>query len=240
MTRPGLFVVGTDTGVGKTFVSSAIARTWTMAGHRVGVLKPLSSGAEVIDGELCSPDAAQLIEAVGGGVPHHRVAPIIFEEPLAPNVAARLRGISLHRGEIERLVFDAINWWEAQAEVMVVEGVGGFLCPIAEGMTVADLAVMLDYPVLIVAHRGLGTLNHTLLTVEAASSRSLRIAGVILNGTKPPTDPMAEATNAVELSRWLGRIAILADWEYRPGSVTHQVAPEAGNWYDLTRPSRRP
>jgi dethiobiotin synthetase len=238
MSLPGLFVVGTDTGVGKTFVASSIARTWAASGRRVGVLKPVSSGAEVRDGGLWSPDAASLIEAVGGGIEQERVAPIVFEEPLAPPVAARLRGAPLGPEEVERAVARAMAWWEDRAEVMVVEGVGGLLCPIAEGMTVADLALILDYPLLIVAHRGLGTLNHTLMTVEVALRRALRVAGLVLNGARPTTEPLAEATNAAELSRRLDGVAILAEWEHRADDAPTAVAPEAGGWYDLARPPR--
>jgi len=238
MTLPGLFVVGTDTGVGKTRVAAAIARTWRLAGRRVGVLKPASSGAEVREGRFFSPDAAALIEAAGGDTPHDRAAPLIFEEPLAPPVAARRLGRPLTPGEVTRAVGDAMAWWADRAEAMVVEGVGGLLCPLAEGWTVADLAARLDYPLVIVAHRGLGTLNHTLLTVEAARARSLRIAGVVLNGARPTADPIAEATNSDELARRLGEVAILADWEHCPGPGLDPVAPEAGGWYDLAKTPR--
>jgi dethiobiotin synthetase len=239
MTLPGLFVVGTDTGVGKTLVASAIARSWRASGHRVGVLKPVASGAEIRGGRLISEDAERLIEAVGGGIPHERVAPILFEEPLAPPVAARRRGTPLVMGDVARIVAESLAWWEDRADVMVVEGVGGLLCPLAEGATVADLAVFLDYPLLIVAHRGLGTLNHTLLTVEAARSRGLRVAGVVLNGARPTADPIAEATNAEELALRLGGVAVLAEWPHLETFDSAPVAPEAGAWYDLRRSSRR-
>ncbi len=132
----------------------------------------------------------------------------------------------------------ALEWWRDRAEVMVVEGVGGLLCPIAEGTTVADLATRLDYPLVIVAHRGLGTLNHTLLTVEAARTRGLRIAGVILNGARPSVDPVVEGLNAEELSRRLDGVAILADWEHGLNFGRSGVAPEAGGWYDLAKGPR--
>ena len=239
MTRlPGLFVVGTDTGVGKTRVASAIARTWTLAGRRVGVLKPVASGATAREGKLVSDDAARLIHAIGGDVDPARVAPILFEEPLAPPVAARRLGQPLTMASLIDSVAASLAWWESRAEVVVVEGVGGLLCPIAEGATVADLAIALDLPLLVVAHRSLGTLNHTLLTVEAAQSRSLRIAGVVLNGARPTVDPIAEATNAEELARRLGGVAILADWPHFDGPGVPIVAPEAGGWYDLAKPSR--
>jgi dethiobiotin synthetase len=238
MTLPGLFVVGTDTGVGKTHVASALARSWSRAGHRVGVLKPVASGAKLTEGRLVSDDAERLIEAVGGGIPHERVAPIVFEEPLAPPVAARRRGEPLTMEQILRAVEESLTWWGDQAEVMVAEGVGGLLCPLAEGATIADLAIFLDYPILIVAHRGLGTLNHSLLTVEAARSRGLRVAGIVLNGARPTADPIVEASNVEELSIRLGGVALLAEWPHEAPSDLAPVAPEAGDWYDLVKPPR--
>jgi len=232
-TLPGLFVVGTDTGVGKTRVAAAIARTWTLAGRRVGVLKPVSTGGVWREGALTSPDADLLIEAAGGGIPHDRAAPLVFEEPLAPPVAARRSGSPLTPEAVELAVADALMWWGGRAEAMVVEGVGGLLCPLAEGWTVADLAIALDYPLVIAAHRGLGTINHVLITVEAARGRSLRVAGVVLNGARPTVDPLAEATNADELARRLGDVAILADWGHDDAIGRGTVAPEAGGWYDL-------
>jgi dethiobiotin synthetase len=239
MTLPGLFVVGTDTGVGKTYVASAIARSWSRLGHRVGVLKPVASGAEFADGVWSSEDTRQLIEAIGGSVPLERVTPIVFEEPLAPPVAARRAGTPLLMNEVRRQVAESLAWWSERTDVMVIEGVGGLLCPLADGTTVADLAIDLDYPLLIVAHRGLGTLNHTLLTVEAAVSRGLRIAGVVLNGARPTTDPLAEDSNAEELALRLGSVAILAEWPHLERFDRQSVAPEAGDWYDLAKRPRQ-
>ncbi len=238
MTLPGLFVVGTDTGVGKTRVASTLARTWTADGRRVGVLKPISTGGVRRDGDLGSPDADALIGAIGLGVPHRRVAPLIFEEPLAPAVAARRLGRPLGPAAVQSAVAEAMAYWQARADALIVEGVGGLLCPIAEGWTVADLATWLDYPLLVVARRGLGTLNHTLLTVEAALGRGVRVAGVVLNGSEPTTDPLAEATNAEELSRRLGPVPILAEWPYQEQAGPAEVALEARGWYDRARPPR--
>ncbi len=162
MSLPGLFVVGTDTGVGKTAVASAIARVLTGQGRRVGVLKPVATGAVREAAGWRSEDAEALIAAVGGNVPRERVAPLIFEPPLAPPVAARIEeGRPLEMSRVLDTVREALAWWSDRAELMVVEGVGGLLCPLAERTTVADLAVALDYPLLVVARRGLGTLNHT-------------------------------------------------------------------------------
>jgi dethiobiotin synthetase len=206
MTVPGLFVVGTDTGVGKTRLASAIARTLVEEGRRVGVLKPVATGTAGVD-----DDTSALLAAVGGGIPRERVTPITFEEPLAPPVAARRLGRPLEFPEVERAVAEAIAWWAGRADVLIVEGVGGLLCPLAEGATIADLAVTLDYPLVIVARRGLGTLNQTLLTVEAARRRALRIAGVVLNAAEPTAHPLAEATNAEELARRLEGVPLLAE-----------------------------
>ena len=245
---PGIFVVGTDTGVGKTRVASAIARTWMLDGKRVGVLKPVSSGGTVVDGTVRSPDVEALIAAISTTgapfppPPRDRVGPLIFEAPLAPPIAARRSGVVLAAADILKSTDESIQWWveTARADLLVVEGVGGLLCPIAEGgWTVADLAIRLDYPLLIVAHRGLGTLNHTLLTVEAALSRGLRVAGIVLNATRPTVEPAAEATNAAELASLLPGMAILADWPFDQDESHVPVAPEANHWLGLPQTPRR-
>ena len=123
---------------------------------------------------------------------------------------------------------------------MIVEGVGGLLCPLAEGITVADLAIRLDYPVVVVARRSLGTLNHTLLTVEAALARALRVAGVILNGAEPTTDPIAEATNPAELARRLGPVPILAVLPHEIGDTAAAVVVNDLDWYNRASGPRLP
>ncbi|RUL87314.1 dethiobiotin synthase [Tautonia sociabilis] len=215
----GLFVTGTDTGVGKTRVAAAIASVLANRGVRVGVLKPVATGAEPVGDGWRAEDAELLISAIGGRVPSDRVCPIAFQPPLAPPVAARLSGEPLGFDRVLAETRTALDWWAGPggAELVVVEGVGGLLCPLAEGATVADLAVSLDFPVLVVARRGLGTLNHTLLTVEAARRRGLRLAGVVLNGSEPTVDPLAERTNPGELARWLGDVPLLADLPHGAG-----------------------
>jgi len=239
---PGLFVVGTDTGVGKTRIAASIAHAMTQAGHVVGVLKPVATGAVRFEGGWRSDDADQLMAAIGGGVSMQEVCPLAFAEPLAPPVAARRSGSPLTKADVERATRTAIDQWQSVrgADVMVVEGVGGLLCPLAEGMTVADLAIRLDYPLVIVARRGLGTLNHTLLTVEAALGRSLRVAGVVLNGSEPARDPVAEATNPEELTRWLGSIPLLANLSYREEGRTMPFVIDGADWYTRSSWPRLP
>ena len=201
----GLFVTGTDTGVGKTVVAASIASLMARRGLPIGVLKPVATGALPIE------DAEALLRAIGGGVAIERITPLHYPDPLAPCIAARRAGQPLRQADLVAIVRDALAWWSERAAQIVVEGVGGLLCPLADDSTVADLAVALDYPVVIVSRRALGTLNHTLLTVEAARHRGLRIAGIVLNGDRPTTDPLAESTAAEELARRLDGIPILAE-----------------------------
>ena len=238
----GLFVVGTDTGVGKTFVAASIARSMVGEGRRVGVLKPVATGATRVGDGWRADDADRLIEAIGGDIPTAEVCPIAFAEPLAPPVAARRDGACLSAETVYDATFAAIGRWRSarDVEVMVVEGVGGLLCPLAEGITVADLAVRLDYPLVVVARRGLGTLNHTLLTVEAALSRSLRVAGVVLNGAEPTADPIAEATNPPELARRLGPVPILAELSHGIDDEAAAVVMKAWDWYNRASEPRLP
>ena len=237
---PGLFVTGTDTGVGKTRVASAVARSLVAEGRRVGVLKPVATGASFSGGCWRSDDAERLREGSGLHVSIDRVAPILYEEPVAPSVAARRLGIPLTAEHLNRQVAEAIDWWqeEGAAEIMIIEGVGGLLCPLAEGTTVADLAVRLDYPVVVVARLGLGTLNHTLLTVEAALRRSLRVVGVVLNNPEPTVGTLAESTNPAELSRRLPEgIALLANLPHGDDPVLSNEWREI-DWSHRARASR--
>ncbi len=233
---PGLFITGTDTDVGKTSVAVGILRSLLARNLRVGAIKPVASGFDPAIGY--SADTLALLEALGGPCPADRITPLSFPLPLAPCVAARLAGTRLSHAEILDRTADAIAWWSQLADVLVVEGVGGLLCPLAEDSTVADLAMALDYPLVIVARRGLGTLNHTLLTVEAARLRGLRIAGLVLNATGPATEDLAEQTNPDELSRRLAGIPILLNLAFEPGHDTRYNAIHGVDWYERSRPPR--
>jgi dethiobiotin synthetase len=196
----GLFVTATDTGVGKTYLTALIARSLQEIGVRVGAYKPVCSGADVApDGTMSWADVRILAEAIGVGFDPVRVCPQRLRAPLAPPVAARLEGISL---DFESMLSGAA-WWQGRVDVLLVEGVGGLLCPLAEDKTIADLAVALAYPLVVVARPGLGTINHTLLTVEAARHRGLRVAGVVLNEAEPLTPGPGPGTddNAAEIAR---------------------------------------
>ncbi len=164
----GLFVTGTDTGVGKTAVTCAIARQWRAEGRTFAVRKPVSTGGNA--------DALALAEA--SGQPAHLITPYVFKEPAAPPVAAAAEGRPLRGAELHTACL-------ADSAAVLVEGVGGLLCPLTDSMTVADLAELLAIPLIIVARRSLGTLSHTLMTVEIARHRGLKVAGVVVSETEP-------------------------------------------------------
>jgi dethiobiotin synthetase len=177
-----LFVTGTDTGVGKTVVTAGIVRALRAAGHAVGVVKPVQSGARADDP---AGDAALLRRFAGVSETVTEIAPVVLEAALAPLVAARLE----HRTIDRDAVVAHIQRIASRYDGLVVEGAGGLLVPVGEDWTVADLAVALGFPVLIVARAGLGTVNHTCLTVAAARSAGLAVAGVVLNGRSDESSP---------------------------------------------------
>lgn len=191
----GLFFTGTDTGVGKTFVLSTILKVLKAQGRNPRVSKPVATGAIGI-----ADDTLQLAKAINLSSPSElqTITPWTFSEPAAPPVAARVERLTL---TIEGLV-SAVQTTGEGAEILLVEGVGGLLCPLTESHTVADLVRELGLPLIVVARRSLGTLNHTMLTVEAALQRKLNLAGVVVNETTPPLG-LADETNVEELRRRL-------------------------------------
>jgi dethiobiotin synthetase len=169
---PGVFVTGTGTEVGKTVVAAAIARTLAMEGRDVAVFKPAVTGLEE-EGET---DHALLRRASGSSQTDEQIAPYRYDPPASPHLAAALAGEEIDPARLRRAAETA-----AAAEVLVCEGVGGLLVPLSSTYLVRDLAVDLGYPLVIVASPGLGTINHTLLTLESARTAGLRVAAVVLN-----------------------------------------------------------
>jgi dethiobiotin synthetase len=225
----GLFVTGTDTGVGKTVVTAGIARALRNQGHGVTVCKPVATGARESGGRLISEDGLALADAVGETDPA-AVTPFAFPDPVAPTVAARRQGIALTL----TLIAGVVRRRQRPDSALLVEGIGGLLCPLTDEASVADLAVALRFPLIVVARLGLGTLNHTLLTLEAARRRGLRVAGVVVSPTTAPVG-LAEETNVAELER-LG-VPILAVLPYRPDDLRAATAPLVGiGWWSLCDP----
>ena len=182
----GVFVTGTDTGVGKTLVAGALAAWCREQGDDVGVMKPIATGGrwsrDGRAGRWISSDARVLRRAAGSRDPYALINPVCFREPVAPWTAARWARRPIRVEAILRIA-DRLR---RRHDVMVVEGVGGLLVPLGARATVADLAAGLRLPVLIVARPGLGTLNHTLLTLAAARRAGLFVCGIVLNESCPP------------------------------------------------------
>ncbi len=197
MTHPrrGFFVTGTDTGVGKTVVACALVRALRGRGLDVGVMKPIETGVGP-EGPL---DALALREAAGGGDPLDDVCPQRFALPAAPTVAARAERRQVERGAI-RAAFERLA---ARHDRLVVEGAGGLLVPAAEDFSMADLAREVGLPIVVVARAALGTINHTLLTLEATERRGLELAGVVISHAGGPLSG-ADAANLEALRRALG------------------------------------
>jgi dethiobiotin synthetase len=174
----GVFVTGTDTEVGKSVVAAATCAALAARGERVAAVKPVVTGLDEEPGEL-GRDHELLAAAANAGQSPEEVAPYRFGPPVSPHLAAELAGVRIEPAELVAA---------ARAHDLVVcEGVGGLLVPITPGYLVRDLAVDLHLPVVIAARPGLGTINHTLLTVEAARAGGLTVAGVVM--TPWPEDP---------------------------------------------------
>lgn len=175
MRSPGIFVTGTGTEVGKTVVAAAIARTAVAGGRSVSVFKPALSGLDEL-GAREEADHELLRRASGSSQSDAEIAPYRYGPAVSPHLAARMAGEPIAP---ERLLAAADEAARA-AEVLVCEGVGGFLVPLAPGYLVRDLARELELPVAIAASPGLGTINHTLLTIEAVRAVGLDLVAVVL------------------------------------------------------------
>jgi dethiobiotin synthetase len=229
----GLFVTGTGTGVGKTVVAAAIARAAREAGDRVAVFKPAVSGLddnplrpEVWESAPELPDHALLRLAAGSSQGDEQVAPYRYGPPVSPHLAAELAG---ERIDPDRLRGAALGATEA-TDLLVCEGVGGFLVPLTPEYLVRDLARDLALPVVVVASPGLGTINHTLLTIQAVREAGLEVTAVVL--TPWPTEPSPmEASNRETIER-LGSVAV--------ETLAHLDLTRPGTWPVLRLPVGSP
>lgn len=196
----GFIVTGTDTEVGKTVVAAGLAAVLRERGRDVGVMKPIASGCVRRREGLVSEDAEFLSEAADAAETLEEICPVRLAEPLAPTVAAARAGTEIGLAPIWR----AWRRLRAAHDVMLVEGIGGILCPVTPEKLLADVLPEFALPLLIVARSGLGTINHTMLTVEAARARGLAIAGIIINRYNADALGLAEMTNPDEIQRVTG------------------------------------
>lgn len=177
MQTRGFFITGTDTGVGKTFVTAGIAAVLKEKGVDVGVMKPVETGCAEKGGELEPQDALYLKNAAGVSDELDLINPYRFKAPIAPAAAAVLEGKTIDLSKIKKS-YEALS---SKHQLMFVEGAGGILVPLNEKETIADLVKVLQLPLIVIAESRLGTINHTLLTVKYAQSIGIVVAGIILN-----------------------------------------------------------
>ena len=198
---PGIFITGTDTDVGKTYVAALIAKQLHQQGVNVGVYKPAASGCtDNGDNILFSEDADTLWNAAGQPATVNHVCPQMFRAPLAPHLSARSEGKEIHR----ELLVQGIEYWQENSDFIIVEGAGGLMSPISDDDFVADLAYQFGFPLVVVVANKLGCINHTLQTLvtAAAYEDGISIAGIILNQVIPPTpDDQSLDSNPAEIER---------------------------------------
>ncbi len=188
--KAGIFITGTDTEVGKTVISAGLALALRDRGIKVGVMKPVATGCYGAEERLISQDAAFLLEAARNEYPP-LTSPSRFRNPLAPNVAAMLEKKEVDVQKILR----SYRELQKHYDFLIVEGIGGIMVPLKKDYYVANLIRDMGLPIVIVSYAGLGAINHTLLTVDAAVIRGLEIRGILFNRVSTTNYSLSEMTN---------------------------------------------
>lgn len=233
----GLFITATDTDVGKTVITGAIAAGLRERGLDVGVMKPLASGGVMnASGELIAEDATFLMRAAG--IPEAErqlVNPVCLAPAFTPAVAAKESGVAIDMAGI----IAAFGMLAIKHRITLMEGVGGITAPLWEDYLVADLAQAVGMPLIVVARPNLGTINHTVLTVDYARRHGLKVAGVIINGWNESTAGVLEQSNAAYIAR-LTELPILGKFPYCdtisvPNGATSDLATLAAKYLELDK-----
>lgn len=196
MEAKGFFITGTDTGVGKTFVTAGILAVLKEKGINIGVMKPVETGCPENNGELEPRDALFLKKMSGASDDMDLINPYRFKAPLAPSIASRLENKNIDLKKVKQC-YEALA---SEHSLMLVEGAGGLLTPLNEAQTVADLIKLLNLPIIVIAASRLGAINHTLLTVKYAQSNDIEVKGIVLNYPSLAVDESL-STNQAEIKR---------------------------------------
>jgi dethiobiotin synthetase len=217
LTTAAYFVIGTDTNVGKTYIASGLVRHFVNLGQKTLGMKPIASGCEMMQAgnlqpELMNADVCALMAASNVAAPLSLINPYRFAPAIAPHIAASQEGVEV---SIEHIA-DAYQQLAALAEVVIIEGAGGFFVPLNAQETLADLALKLDIPIILVVGMRLGCINHALLTVAAIEARGLKLAGWVANVLDPEMDMLADNIASLQQRIAAPCLCVVA-WQ---GSVT--------------------
>jgi dethiobiotin synthetase len=207
--KSGVFITGTDTGVGKTYVGAGIAESLLRSGVDTGVMKPAETGCHRRSGRLIPRDALKLMKAAGVRDALALVNPYRYQKPLAPSVAAEYEGPRINPGKILK----AYCRLAQRHDFLIIEGAGGIMVPLLENYTYLELARDIGLPVVIIARPGLGTINHTLLTIASLYNKGVDITGIVINHAHVGKAGLAEKTNPAVIERISG-LRILGDIAY--------------------------
>lgn len=190
----GVFITGTDTGIGKTVVAQLLVTAWVYGGETVAAMKPVASGCEYTNGKLRNADAIALMSASNVEADYDLVNPFALEPPLSPHLAAADADVRIDLGRIKSSFVQLVS----RASRVVVEGVGGWYVPLSDRATVADMALALELPVVMVVGMKLGCLNHALLTEQAIHAVGARFIGWVANCMEPDEFDLQRCVETLE------------------------------------------
>ena len=190
----GYFITATDTDAGKTFVTTGLLEALSKSGFKTLGFKPVASGCVMTEAGLRNDDALKIINAAHSKIDYSLINPYAFEQPIAPHIAAHKVGVSIHLQTIADTIFNSLN----DIDYVLVEGVGGWMVPLNDQQTMADLAALLNFPVIIVVNMRLGCINHALLTVDAIEQKGLNIAGWLANQAENSMELLQENIASIE------------------------------------------
>ncbi len=208
----GIFIAGTDTGVGKTVIAGALTIALKDMGYSAGVMKPVETGCRKSGKKLIPSDSIFLKKASGSRDSLELINPYRFKRPLAPAVASELEGVRIDISHILK----TYNTLRKRHDIVIVEGAGGILVPVYKDYLFIDLIRDMESPIIIVARPGLGTINHTLLTIRCAQEYGVPVIGFIINHTKSSRSDPSEKTNPLVIKR-LSNVPLIGNFPFIHG-----------------------
>ncbi len=223
----GIFVTGTDTGVGKTVVAAGIAAALRIRNYSVGVMKPVHTGCRIYKGQLRPDDSIFLTRAALSDDPEELITPFKFREPAAPYVAAKEHNMVI---DIDKIA-DCFSELCRRHDYVIVEGIGGILVPVTRDFYVADLIKRLNIPVVLVTRPDLGSINHTLLSIHCLKTKEISIHGIVISNGRKGRGNFAEKTFQKSIEA-LSDIPVIGTLPYMP-DVNIRLLSDAMKFPDL-------